>query len=973
LVLFVAIASTHLTAQLPLPCLNYTPPNASGLTAIPGDNYSECLKIESGTSEGTPVYVYSNNTVRWYVGNGDIEYDTNIEVGENGEFSIIAMDRGNDEREELQGAWFEPTENYYVPLYEKVEWGVRLPNSVQERIDNFIYNTEHPNETPHTPVLNPYDPEQIDLWADVDYSGHHYRANGFYYVPFERHTVYNDPSVPDPDDWYWEKKVTDMPFRIRFSPDVTGNHVVQIHCVVPGMGEWSINPFRFDAMWNDPAKSFIIKSANGHYYATADNKVFFPVGQNLAVTGCQCELLPHEMKSDAYYNTFDCYSCYSRGTMSPCCGLDEFCGSNSPASEWRRGPWRGEWQNPYLNTNPPAGFMNLYDHLESLSANGGNAAKIIMTPMSFDFEFEELNNYYKRSHNAWELDYLLELCRDLDLRLQLCLNYHPNFGHGWASNWDWTDLDQRAVGPEDLTVDDCGKYAGANPQRYRANCYYNERELTGCTQEPISFFSSENAIYYYKKKIRYFIARYGYSSRITDVMLISETNNIGVRNGDIWNELLGGNQADFDYAAPGSRKVIENWNNTIFAYIKNELQHRRQLLGTGYTGLEAISHSDANGEFDRTFRNSLLDVVSYSSYSCDYDRWQHWSDYLGEGDAWHQFDWARLIDSWDKIVVHSEQGAGFDLMNDIDISFSMKDNWANGSAFFASSGFNWGRQFWTKEWSAFREISNFYNNTVFSDLSLSQSNNWLPQYVGRKSVHDESDDREVIYIKGNVDDHPRAYGIIFNKTWNSGTIQNQFWPGYYTNIDSEAYPAEGCLSCIGCNEFYPISPQFLNQIKLPGFGSCQVYEIVYTQPIFSSDKTCYGTNIAFEMTQSHLGELTLSDFPSLNYNTPFVLFSLKYVSNCLGLRNDSSTQGDASEEAILEGRGIVLNSMSSDKELSNAQANAYSIFDLLGNLIFKGNRESYFSHWSSLPSGAYLVVFDYDNFTKITKIKCKVN
>jgi hypothetical protein len=170
-------------------------------------------------------------------------------------------------------------------------------------------------------------------------------------------------------------------------------------------------------------------------------------------------------------------------------------------------------------------------------------------------------------------------------------------------------------------------------------------------------------------------------------MLMSETNNIGVRNDTLlWDALLGGKQKQFDYKALGSRKAVENWNNTIFSYIKNELLHNQHLLGTGYTGLNDITKSDANGQFDLTFESNLLDVVSYSSYSCESERWQKWSEFSQNEPSDLEFDWARLAGVWNKIIVHSEQGQGIDLRNDIDWSQSVRDNWFSGVCYFSSGG-----------------------------------------------------------------------------------------------------------------------------------------------------------------------------------------------------------------------------------------------------------------------------------------------
>jgi hypothetical protein len=112
------------------------------------------------------------------------------EGGLNSQFSMTLADRGG-----MEGVWFEPV-NYFPQLYEKIEWGLRLPPEVELAIDNWINNDQH--GTTLTPAINPFDPDQIDVHAIVDYTdplgGYHSQpVFGFFYQDMERITVYNNP------------------------------------------------------------------------------------------------------------------------------------------------------------------------------------------------------------------------------------------------------------------------------------------------------------------------------------------------------------------------------------------------------------------------------------------------------------------------------------------------------------------------------------------------------------------------------------------------------------------------------------------------------------------------------------------------------------------------------------------------------------------------------------------------------------
>ncbi len=95
---------------------------------------------------------------------------------------------------------------------------------MEAAIDNWIYNDQHPLETPLTPALNPFDPEQVDLHAIIDYTttnGVVYFSqpvNGFFYCAYDRITAFNNPDaedMSDVNDWNWKKHTTEYRFRIR--------------------------------------------------------------------------------------------------------------------------------------------------------------------------------------------------------------------------------------------------------------------------------------------------------------------------------------------------------------------------------------------------------------------------------------------------------------------------------------------------------------------------------------------------------------------------------------------------------------------------------------------------------------------------------------------------------------------------------------------------------------------------------------
>ncbi|MBN2753526.1 MAG: DUF5060 domain-containing protein [Candidatus Goldbacteria bacterium] len=151
--------------------------------------------------------------------------------------------------------------------------------------------------------------------------------------------------------------------------------------------------------------------------------------------------------------------------------------------------------------------------IEKFSANGGNLIKIWMAPWSFGIETDKLGGYSSRQKQAAMLDQVFELCREHDVYIQMCLVSHGEYSINTNSAWD------------------------DNP--------YNSKN-DGVIDEPQEFFTSKVARQMFKNRLRYIIARWGYS-----------------RNLFAWEPF---NEADltdkFDAAA------VAEWHSDIFSFIK---------------------------------------------------------------------------------------------------------------------------------------------------------------------------------------------------------------------------------------------------------------------------------------------------------------------------------------------------------------------------------------------------------------------
>jgi hypothetical protein len=221
--------------------------------------------------------------------------------------------------------------------------------------------------------------------------------------------------------------------------------------------------------------------------------------------------------------------------------------------------FRGKEQLPFFH---PGGFMDILDYAKNLADNNGNMVRLVIADQSFEFEWEHLNNYYERLNRCWELDRMFDLCEDNALKLFICLEY--------------------------------GKYNTGTPGvSWNINPY--NLEIGGITYVD-DFLTDAVAKKEYKKRLRYFLARWGYSTSLGVTELTSEM--------DLWSysyitELKNngsGKQAQYD------------WHNEMLSYIKSSLHYRPALTSTCYG-------SGRGYEFNITpFSLSSLDITTCHAY-----------------------------------------------------------------------------------------------------------------------------------------------------------------------------------------------------------------------------------------------------------------------------------------------------------------------------------------------------------------------
>ncbi len=197
--------------------------------------------------------------------------------------------------------------------------------------------------------------------------------------------------------------------------------------------------------------------------------------------------------------------------------------------------------------------------LDQLYANRANCVRLWLCYWGMELEWKNIGyggyNGLRRyaQPSAYELDWILEYCAARGIYVELCLNNHGQL---------------RATG-------DNAQWA-ASP--------YNAANGGPCAAaQPWSFFTDAAAKDTYKNKLRYLVARYGYSKNLLAWEFFNELDLVE------------------NYASPAVRTASVAWVSEMAAYLK-ALDPNQHLISNSYamsTGEPAV-WDDANIDFTQT-------------------------------------------------------------------------------------------------------------------------------------------------------------------------------------------------------------------------------------------------------------------------------------------------------------------------------------------------------------------------------------
>ncbi len=143
-----------------------------------------------------------------------------------------------------------------------------------------------------------------------------------------------------------------------------------------------------------------------------------------------------------------------------------------------------------------AGFTAYGDWIDEMGDQGANFTKITLAPWGFDFEWKNTGagSYLQRQNRAWALDWVFDKLTENHVYCEFNFMVHDVLT---GNNYGWQD----------------------NP--------YNEIN-GGPSNEPQNFLVNETSRHLYKRKMRYILARWGYSPYLFSWEILSEADNTGI-------------------------------------------------------------------------------------------------------------------------------------------------------------------------------------------------------------------------------------------------------------------------------------------------------------------------------------------------------------------------------------------------------------------------------------------------------------
>lgn len=552
--------------------------------------------------------------------------------------------------------WFFPSTHKEGKKFERVELAVKIPKKIDQKISHFLENNDTING------INPFLEWQYGIKAVFTnvQTGTKIEKDGFYYNNFSR-----DTTAADFRAWKWIRESTPTHTRIRFAAPQTGQWECQVYL---NTRDTSITYQTFDFNVSDSDNKGYVSMGESRRFFTLEEDTYFPSGQNIIAPRC------------------------------------EFCYSNSNGqlpSETGK-PAQQAFESWMDTATVLKSFLIYQSYMKSLAASGGNYFREILLPQCQDIEWERLGNYYGRQNRAWELDEQVFLAEELGLKIQLNLQIQIALERAPdRMKWNWTQ-----------DIQDKKWKTAENP----CSSPYNREISTTLNRDPNTFFSDATAKKFYKQKLRYIIARWGYSTSIGMWGMVSEIQTPCTDNA-----------------------TCVSWMEEMGDYLKRDLKIN-QILTPSFLG---VFHDAKNYE-NLILKSEFYDNIPLNWYSVSATKYQG-VPRITEG----------MKEEFDRPFFYGEIGNSDLFGCDLYQYEWIRDAWMTAFSGTAGVGLNWDYHFVDSLRKHLGHIREFTEGIDFDG----NGNPWTPRRV-------ISDNRKAETVYLISPDENYAIGVISNRFFN---------------------------------------------------------------------------------------------------------------------------------------------------------------------------------------------------------------
>lgn len=635
-----------------------------------------------------------------------------------------------------------------IPCFQKLEIGVPLPNSIQQKVEHFTKGTGGTGNQ-----LNPYLEWDLRVFAEFR---NEQNANevividGFYTKDF---TTWHADKLPFPKNkdsydhqeykmlgGYKEKKNLND-FRLRFAP--------------PSPGKWSVIVTiteKEKVVKKFPELSFIaVQGADQGYLHVSNNQRFLAKGNDpFYPLGCNLSWPETDTISDPELFNYLCYR--DRGS-------NIYYRSNEGYRD---------------NFTAPRVYDKYRKNMKLLADNGANYLRTIMYPSTTEIEWEEVGNYTDRLAMAQEMDEILAFAEENGLYLHWNLQIHYSFQlseRAYYRAWAWNS---KMNGKE-----------------------FAYRKLIK-SDDPVDFFRHEEAKKYYKQRLRYILSRWGYSPNVAVWELFSEITNVGSSKAD---------HSGF-YMEGENYKIYRDWQVEMANYLKSMYYGKIHLVTASYGGPKHWKDDTFHDPAFDVMTSNIYDfgAPDFASFFIKTAAKHYLHDVPDTAQFYESYASSREKFGTEnyqirKPLIYSETDP-IDAMCDstrVEIRRSMWNSLFSGLA----GSLSWDLRFHSQYYPIFNEMNSFIQLFNFMEGDWNPGSmddvqgNWVYSEENvlkmnpKKRSKDKSADgpllADVSYLRSK--DKNFAIGVISNNTYNVKTVSNCFpennWPANYESLSKQ--------------------------------------------------------------------------------------------------------------------------------------------------------------------------------------------